>query len=95
MSYSTSGTITFPDELVTPVKIDKVAFENGQVIIYLSDYRAIHLSMAQYPWLRWLQQATPEQRSHWEIVPSGGGVWWEELDEGIELQPLLDSKPLV
>lgn len=94
MSYSTSGTLTFPGELTETVKINKVAFENDQIIIYLTDYRAIHLSMSQYPWLRWLRQATSEQRSHWEIVPSGGGVWWEELDEGIELQPLLDSKPL-
>lgn len=95
MSYSTFGTTTFPDESVKTVKINKVAFENDQVIIYLSDYRAIHLSMPQYPWLQWLRQATSEQRNRWEIVPSGGGVWWEELDEGIELQPLLDSKPLV
>jgi len=30
------------------------------------------------------------------IVPlSFGGVWWAELDEGIELQPLLDLQPLI
>jgi hypothetical protein len=51
--------------------------------------------MAHYPWLKWLQRATPEQREQWEIMPSGGGVWWEALDEGIELQPLLDMTPLI
>jgi hypothetical protein len=44
--------------------------------------------------MAWLRNASAEQRSRWEIVPSGGGVWWPELDEGIELQPLLDLQSL-
>jgi hypothetical protein len=56
---------------------------------------AILLDMIKYRWLRWLLEAAPEKRSRWEIVPSGGGVWWTELDEGIELQPLFDLQPLL
>lgn len=51
--------------------------------------------MRLYPWLQWLLKATPEQQRRWEIVPSGGGVWWTELDEGIELELLLDMQPLL
>jgi hypothetical protein len=51
--------------------------------------------MSRYLWLNWLLKANLEQRNRWEIMPSGGGVWWDELDEGIELQPLLDLQPLI
>ncbi|MCB0199582.1 MAG: DUF2442 domain-containing protein, partial [Anaerolineae bacterium] len=60
----------------------------------LSDGRILQLEMSQHPWLRWLLDATSEQRQQWEIVPSGGGAWWPELDDGVELQPLLDVKSL-
>jgi hypothetical protein len=95
MNYTTYGTVTFPVEVVKFVQIAKVSFADDTLIIRLKDGRAIHLDMGQYPWLQWLRNATPEQRSKWEIVPSGGGVWWTELDEGIELQHLLDWQPLV
>lgn len=94
MNYTAYGTTTFPVEPVKLAQIAGVSFQNDTLIVRLNDGRAIHLDMAQYRWLRWLLTATPEQRSRWEIVPSGGGVWWTELDEGIELQPLLDLQPL-
>lgn len=94
MNYMTSGTVTSPAEPVTMVRIANVAFVENTLIIRLTDGRALHLEMQEYAWLRWLLKATPEQRSLWTIVPSGGGVWWPELDEGIELQPLLDRQPL-
>ncbi len=94
MNYMRYGTNTFPAESVTIVKIVNITFEQENVIIHLGDGRAIQLKISQYPWLRWLLNATPEQRKAWEIVPSGGGVWWSMLDEGIELQPLLDLQPL-
>jgi len=37
------------------------------------------------PWLAWLAQATPEQRAHWSLEPRGFAVYWEELDNGIEI----------
>lgn len=95
MTSSNFGAITFPAEPVKTVTIKRVAFENEHVILYLSDNRAIYLPLAHYPWLKWLQRASLEQREQWEIMPSGGGVWWEALDEGIELQPLLDMTPLI
>ena len=94
MNYSTYGTITFPTESLNLVQIAKISFADDTLIVLLKDRRAIHLEMAYYPWLQWLYNATPAQRSKWEIVPSGGGVWWSELDDGIELQHLLDLQPL-
>ena len=95
MSYSTYGTSTLLAEPVKLVKIASVGFVNDVLILRLSDGRVLQLEIGQHTWLHWLLQATPEQRDSWEIVPSGGGVWWSELDEGIELQPLLDMQSLV
>ena len=73
-------------------RIASVTIEQDTLTLHLSDGRAIQLEMGRYPWLTWLVAATSEQRSQWEIVPSGGGVWWPKLDDGIELQPLLDMQ---
>lgn len=94
MNHTISGTTTSPTESIEAVRVADIHFETDNLILRLNDGRAILLDMRLYPWLQWLLEATPEQRSRWEIVPSGGGVWWTELDEGIELQPLLDMQAL-
>ena len=94
MTYSTFGTPTFQAEPIKLARINDVSFQNDEVVLTLTDGRSIHLEMSRFPWLAWLQNAGAEQRRRWEIVPSGGGVWWPELDEGIELQPLLDLHSL-
>ncbi len=95
MNYSTYGMGTLPAEAVKLVQIASVAFVDDMLALRLSDGRILQLDMRQHSWLRWLLEATPEQRELWEIVPSGGGVWWPELDEGVELQPLLDMQSLI
>lgn len=75
-------------------QVASVSIEQDTLTLRLSDGRCIQLEMRRYPWLAWLVAATSEQRSQWEVVPSGGGVWWPKLDDGVELQPLLDMQPL-
>ena len=75
-------------------KIADVAFNAEILILRLTDGREIRLNMTKYHWLQWLYNAAPEQQEQRTIVPSGGGVWWLDLDNGIELQPLLDSQSL-
>ncbi len=95
MNYSTYGTAILQVEPAQLVKMVGVSFANNLLVLHLSDGRALQLQMGNYPWLRWLTQATPEERAQWEIVPSGGGIWWPALDDGIELQPLLDINSLL
>lgn len=76
------------------MQIASIAFADDTLILHLSDGRTLQLDMRQHSWLHWLLKATSEQRNLWEIVPSGGGVWWPELDDGVELQPLLDMQAL-
>ncbi|MFZ1755832.1 MAG: DUF2442 domain-containing protein, partial [Caldilineaceae bacterium] len=95
MSYSTYGMNTLPNEAVRLAQITNITFENDLMVVHLTDGRALQLDMNQHAWLRWLLNATPEQRQSWEIVPSGGGVWWPDLDDGVELQPLLDMQAMI
>ena len=46
------------------------------------------------PWLKWLAQATPKQRAKWKLEPGGYAIYWEDLDDGIEVCHLLDSQPI-
>lgn len=94
MTYSIFGTPTFQAEPIKLARIANVTFNDDDVALTLTDGRELHLNMTKFSWLAWLYRASAEQRSRWEVVPSGGGVWWPELDEGIELQPLLDLQSL-
>jgi hypothetical protein len=63
--------------------------------IFLSDGREISLPIDQMDWLKWLAKAAPEQRAKWTIEPGGFAVYWDELDDGIEIEHLLSRQPLV
>ena len=72
----------------------KFRFEGNSLRILLSDGCEISLPMDQMDWLKWLANATPEQRSRWTIEPRGFAVYWEELDDGFEIEHLLSLQPL-
>ncbi len=76
------------------VQIKNVRFEGNVLHILLSDGREISLPIDQMEWLKWLANATPEQRSKWTIEPGGFAVYWEELDDGLEIEHLLSLQPL-
>jgi len=50
--------------------------------------------MERVEWLNWLMKATQEQRLRWTIEPGGYAVYWEDLDDGIEVCHLLEMQPL-
>lgn len=72
-----------------------VEFEGNTLHLYLTDGRAIILPYQQIPWLRWLTKATAEQRANWSIEPGGYAVFWEELDDGFEVEHVLTLTPVV
>ncbi len=76
------------------VQIKSVRFEGNILHILLSDGREISLPIDQMDWLKWLANATPEQRAKWTIEPGGFAVYWEELDDGFEIEHLLSLQPL-
>ena len=61
-----------------------VRFVDERVSIGLADGRAIDMPLYFFPWL---QSATGFQRERYEL--HGLTVYWEELDEGIDLIAML------
>lgn len=83
-----------PDETTSQVKAIGVRFVDNRLHISLDDGRDISLSIHRFDWLDWLANATPEQRDNWSIEPGGFAVYWEDLDDGIEIRHLLNMQPL-
>lgn len=64
-----------------------VRFTNSMFYIALKDGREIGTPLSRFPWL---EQATPSQRAKWHIEPRGFAVYWDELDDGIEIDHLME-----
>ena len=77
------------------VQATGVTFTGDVVRVQLSDRREISLPLKRVPWLKWLATATPKQRAKWSLEPGGYAIYWEDLDDGIEVCHLLDVQPIV
>jgi len=76
------------------VRAVNVRFQANVLHVLLSDGREIGLPMDRVEWLRWLANATPDQRAKWSIEPGGFAIYWDELDDGIEVAHLLSMQPI-
>jgi hypothetical protein len=76
------------------VAATKARFEENILYISLSDGREVSLPIDRIDWLAWLAQATPEQRANWSLEPGGYAIYWEDLDDGIEVCHILVMEPL-
>ena len=56
----------------------------------LADGRTVSVPLA---WSWRLSEATPEQRNNFEIVGSGEGVHWPDVDEDISARGMLQGVP--
>ncbi len=61
-----------------------ITFTNEDVIVTLSDGSKVSNPLH---WHWWLQEATPEQRSNYELYPDA--IFWLELDEGLDIEGML------
>jgi hypothetical protein len=82
------------DNVETMVSATAVSFTDNTLHVTLNDGRIISLPLEKIEWLDWLAQATPEQRQAWEIEPGGYAVYWNNLDDGVEVAHLLAIQPL-
>jgi hypothetical protein len=60
------------------------------IIAQLTDGRTISVPLA---WSWRLSEATPEQRNNFEIIGSGEGVHWPDVDEDISASGMLHGTP--
>ena len=81
------------EETASRVKAVDVRFADDTLCITLDDGREICLAISSFNWLDWLAEATSEQQANWSIEPGGFAVYWEDLDDGIEVKHILRMKP--
>lgn len=67
-------------------RIKEVRVTDETITAYLADGRVISVPLA---WSWRLSEATPDQRSHWEIIGDGLGIHWPEIDEDISAAGML------
>ena len=74
----------------TDERVSAVSFDSDRLIVDLMDGRTIAVPLAWYPRLL---QATPEQRSDWEVAGAGYGIHWPQIDEDLSVEGLLRGAP--
>jgi hypothetical protein len=72
------------------VRIKDIYITEDTITAYLVDGRMISVPLA---WSWRLSEATPEQRSHYEIIGDGQGVRWPDIDEDISAEGMLYGVP--
>lgn len=72
------------------VMVVDIRFEDDRLIVDLADGRTIAVPVAWYPRL---VDATPAQRSKWEIAGAGYGIHWPDIDEDLSTEGLLRGAP--
>jgi hypothetical protein len=74
----------------TEPKIKAVSISEESITAFLTDGRTVSVPLS---WSWRLSEATPEQRGRFEILGSGQGVRWPDLDEDISVDGMLAGTP--
>ncbi len=69
-----------------------VRFMDEQLVVDLRDGRTIATPLVWYPSLR---DASDAQRANWQIIGSGFGIHWPDIDEDLSVEAMLDGRPAV
>jgi len=72
------------------VRIKDISVTEDTITAYLVDGRIVSVPLA---WSWRLSEATPQQRSHYEIIGDGQGVHWPDIDEDISAEGMLYGIP--
>ncbi|MDZ4769747.1 MAG: DUF2442 domain-containing protein [Chloroflexota bacterium] len=57
---------------------------NQILVVTLRDGRIVHTPLT---WFRWLIEASETDRADFEVI--GSSIFWNKLDEGISMEPVL------
>lgn len=64
-----------------------VSFTESKMTIFFEDGRELSIPLEWFPRLR---AATMEQLKNWRLIGDGEGIHWEELNEDISVENLLE-----
>jgi hypothetical protein len=76
------------------ISASAVTFVEDVLVVSLNDGRTVTAPLERVPGPRWLADATPEQRERWSLEPGGFAIYWEDLDDGFEVEHLLSTQAL-
>jgi hypothetical protein len=76
--------------LIEDPRIVSVQVTDDAITAQLHDGRTISVPLV---WSWRLAEATPEQRQNYEILGSGEGVHWPDVDEDISAAGMLNGTP--
>ena len=85
---------TLLDKTTAAVRARDVSFAGDFLRIELSDGRELSVPYKKITWLKWLAKATPRQRANWSLEPGGYAIYWEQLEDGVEICHLLGMESL-
>lgn len=71
-------------------RVKDVSVTDDLITFHLVDGRIISVPLA---WSWRLSEATPVQRSNFEIIGDGQGVHWPDVDEDISVEGMLHGVP--
>ena len=71
-------------------RVQSVEVTNDLIVAHLVDGRTISVPLV---WSWRLADATPEERSHYEIIGEGTGIRWPDIDEDISVRGMLEGVP--
>ena len=71
-------------------RIEDVDVSDSNITFHLTDGRIVGVPLS---WSWRLQEATPQERQNYEISPSGYGVHWPDVDEGLSARGALRGTP--
>jgi predicted dehydrogenase len=77
------------DNFVEP-RVKNIRITEDEIIAYLVDGRTISVPLT---WSWRLSEATPEQRSNFEIIGDGYSIHWPDIDEDISVEGMLYGIP--
>ncbi len=86
--------ITSANNIVEQAAATHVSFTYDNLQVTLNDGRMISVPMGNISWLQWLLQAPAHERENWSIEPGGFAIYWDDLDNGVEIEHLLDLAKL-
>ena len=70
----------------------EVSCSSDELSVTLTDGRVVSVPLVWFPRLA---DASPQQRSEWELIGGGIGVHWEAIDEDISVASLLHPESFV
>lgn len=71
-------------------RAEHVTITEDTLSVDLGDGRTIAAPLAWFPRL---VHATSEEKNNWRLIGQGEGIHWEDLDENISIEGLLEGRP--